>query len=154
MLHNVEERLRRQKASQEREEKIAAEFDDSFITQVYNYLSLGYPAMARAYDGELARISHMSHDDIELDDARQMAKGHMTEETRDAIPEEQRCPIAQVCLTVTQVLYDHFQIDTSSASPRSSEALNAQLQSNRDKVIQPLLLCITFVSKLKVAASC
>ncbi|KAJ0340079.1 hypothetical protein COL26b_011993 [Colletotrichum chrysophilum] len=89
MLHGLEERLKREKAL---EEKIASEFDDTFITQVYNYLSLGYPAMARSFDEELAKISHMSVDELEMEDAKQMASGHLMEPAEAEMAEEKRCP--------------------------------------------------------------
>ncbi|KAF4977388.1 hypothetical protein FZEAL_6078 [Fusarium zealandicum] len=90
MLHGINERLQQEKAHVEREDKIANEFDDSFVTQVYNYLSLGYPAMARAYDEELSRISLMSLGDLEQDDEKQLAQGHLVEV--DDSPREKRCP--------------------------------------------------------------
>ncbi|KAF9878139.1 hypothetical protein CkaCkLH20_04177 [Colletotrichum karsti] len=89
MLHGLEERLKREKAL---EDKIASEFDDTFITQVYNYLSLGYPAMARAFDEELSKISHMSIEDLEADDAKQMASGHLMDPAEAEMAEENRCP--------------------------------------------------------------
>ncbi|KAK2012007.1 hypothetical protein LZ32DRAFT_532839 [Colletotrichum eremochloae] len=89
MLTGLEERLKREKAL---EEKIASEFDDTFVTQVYNYLSLGYPAMARAFDEELSKISHMSIEELEVDDAKQMASGHLMEPAESEMPEENRCP--------------------------------------------------------------
>ncbi|KAK4141711.1 uncharacterized protein C8A04DRAFT_13855 [Dichotomopilus funicola] len=58
-LANIDEKLKKEKAAAELEEKIAAEFDDHFITQVYNYLSLGYPATGRQYDDELSKISRI-----------------------------------------------------------------------------------------------
>ncbi|KZL69882.1 hypothetical protein CI238_10775 [Colletotrichum incanum] len=89
MLAGLEERLKREKAL---EEKIASEFDDTFITQVYNYLSLGYPAMARAFDEELSKISHMSIEELEVDDVKQMASGHLMEPAEAEMAEEKRCP--------------------------------------------------------------
>ncbi|KAL2132064.1 hypothetical protein VTI74DRAFT_4266 [Chaetomium olivicolor] len=71
MLHNLQsldERLKKEKAAADLEEKIAAEFDDHFVTQVYNYLSLGYPATARQYDEELSKISRIGIDELEKDD--------------------------------------------------------------------------------------
>ncbi|KAK4108560.1 hypothetical protein N656DRAFT_717741 [Canariomyces notabilis] len=71
MLHNLqtlEEKLKKEKEAAELEEKIAGEFDDRFVTQVYNYLSLGYPATARLYDEELSKISRISIDELERDD--------------------------------------------------------------------------------------
>lgn len=71
MIHNLQgldEKLKHEKEMAELEEKIAAEFDDKFVTQVYNYLSLGYPALARQYDEELSKISRISLDELEVDD--------------------------------------------------------------------------------------
>ncbi|KAI9155423.1 hypothetical protein HJFPF1_08006 [Paramyrothecium foliicola] len=92
MLHGLDERLRREKAQAERDEKIAQEFDDDFVTQVYNYLSLGYPATARSFDDELCKISRIPMEELEKDDEKQMAKGHMVEITIDDVPEEDKCP--------------------------------------------------------------
>ncbi|KAG6024311.1 hypothetical protein E4U41_001810 [Claviceps citrina] len=92
MLHGLDDRLRREKAQAERDEKIAAEFSDDFVTQVYNYLSLGYPAMARSFDDELSKISRVSVDELCRNDERQMAQGHMVEMNLQETPEEDRCP--------------------------------------------------------------
>lgn len=45
------------------------DFSDRFITQVYNYLSLGYPAVARDYDEELSKISRVSVSELRADDS-------------------------------------------------------------------------------------
>jgi len=50
-----------------------AEFPDTFITQVFNYLSLGYPALARPFDEELSKISRIPIADLRADDRK--AKG-------------------------------------------------------------------------------
>ncbi|KAL6695608.1 hypothetical protein J3F84DRAFT_340072 [Trichoderma pleuroticola] len=93
MVNGLNERLLREKAQAERDEKILQEFGEDFVTQVYNYLSLGYPAMARGFDEELSRISHIGVDELRRDDAKQLAKGHMVEMKLDAsAPEEERCP--------------------------------------------------------------
>lgn len=92
MLHGLDERLQQEKVRAERDDKIAVEFGDEFVTQVYNYLSLGYPAMARSFDEELARISRVSVEDLGRDDDKQLAKGHMLEMSLDDTPEEARCP--------------------------------------------------------------
>jgi hypothetical protein len=68
MLQGLDERLAKEKAAAELDERIASEFDDHFVTQVYNYLSLGYPAMARAYDEELSKISKTPVEALEQDD--------------------------------------------------------------------------------------
>lgn len=59
------------------EQAIDEEFDDAFVTQVYNYLSLGYPSLARKFDGELSRISGTSIADLRQDDALANARGYI-----------------------------------------------------------------------------
>jgi hypothetical protein len=92
MLHNVDERLQKEKVRAERDEQIAQEFNDEFITQVYNYLSLGYPATACVFDEELSKISGTSPAELRINDEKQMAKGHMLEMKLGETPEEDRCP--------------------------------------------------------------
>ena len=60
-----------------REETIEREFSDAFVTQIYNYLSLGYPSMARKYDTELAKITKISMTDLRRDDEHTNAKGYV-----------------------------------------------------------------------------
>ncbi|KAL2196993.1 hypothetical protein P885DRAFT_68892 [Corynascus similis CBS 632.67] len=117
-MHNLDEKLKKEKAAADLEEKIAAEFDDHFVTQVYNYLSLGYPATARQYDEELSKISRIGVDELEKEDEALMeglwgdngdhdggddgkekkkkvgATGHimLDSEAKDGVREEDRCP--------------------------------------------------------------
>jgi hypothetical protein len=77
MLAGINERLKAEVARTKAEEALFAEFDDTFVTQVYNYLSLGYPALARQYDEELARISRITQEDLRADDDKKNAKGHI-----------------------------------------------------------------------------
>jgi hypothetical protein len=60
-ISSLDERL-------EIESAIEEEFDDHFVTQVYNYLSLGYPAIARDFDKELAKISRIPISELRQDD--------------------------------------------------------------------------------------
>ena len=46
---------------------LASEFPDDFITQVYNYLSLGYHTLARPYDDELSRITSIPIERLRCD---------------------------------------------------------------------------------------
>lgn len=120
MLQGLDKRLAKEKAAAELDERIGAEFHDQFVTQVYNYLSLGYPAMARAYDEELSKISKMPVEALERDDDAIMdslwgtgsvqignvvcdgpepvkkvkATGHimLDSEEHDGVREEDRCP--------------------------------------------------------------
>ncbi|KAK7948436.1 uncharacterized protein PG986_009322 [Apiospora aurea] len=71
--------LHMEMARKEREDRIAAEFDDAFVTQVYNYLSLGYPAAARAYDEELGKITGIDISELRRDDGKKIEKGFMLE---------------------------------------------------------------------------
>lgn len=59
------------------ERKIAREFHDAFVTQVYNYLSLGYPALARKFDDELSKISKIPIEELRQDDSNTNAKGYV-----------------------------------------------------------------------------
>lgn len=61
------------------EEMMEKEYPDSFVTQVYNYLSLGYPTIARDFDEELSKISGTSIKDLREDDvkATTMPKGYI-----------------------------------------------------------------------------
>ena len=58
---------------------MAASYPDSFITQVYNYLSLGYPSLARPFDAELAKISRVPVSVLRQDDkkARDSPRGYI-----------------------------------------------------------------------------
>lgn len=53
------------------------EFNDAFVTQVYNYLSLGYPSMARKYDSELCKITKVPLVQLRQDDEHTNAKGYV-----------------------------------------------------------------------------
>lgn len=59
------------------EEKLAREFHDAFVTQVYNYLSLGYPSLARRFDVELSKISKIPIEELRQDDKNTNAKGYV-----------------------------------------------------------------------------
>jgi len=77
LLPGLDERLKKEKAKKELEDRIASEFDELFVTQVYNYLSLGYPATARDYDEELSKISGISIDELRKNDHAEIGKGFM-----------------------------------------------------------------------------
>ncbi|KAI1418924.1 hypothetical protein F5Y12DRAFT_789485 [Xylaria sp. FL1777] len=71
------EKLEREMGRKEREETVLAEFEDAFVTQVYNYLSLGFPATARAFDDELSKISGICVEELRKDDNVKVGKGFM-----------------------------------------------------------------------------
>lgn len=73
----LNEKLKNEVAKARREEKIQEEFDDKFVTQVYNYLSLGWPLLAREYDEELSHISHISEDELRSNDDDNAAVGNI-----------------------------------------------------------------------------
>lgn len=59
------------------EQSIEEEFGDNFVTQVYNYLSLGYPSMARPFDEELSKISHIPISELRQDDHLASSRGYI-----------------------------------------------------------------------------
>ena len=59
------------------ERQIEEEFPDRVVTQIYNYLSLGYPSLAWAFDEELAKISRIPVADLRKDDEQTDAKGYV-----------------------------------------------------------------------------
>ena len=91
-LQDIDDRLNQQNLEAEKDEKIAQEFGDDFVTQVYNYLSLGYPAMARAFDEELAKISRMDIIELGEDDKTQTARGHIAVVSEQEVSKEKQCP--------------------------------------------------------------
>lgn len=66
-------------AEQQLDSAIEAEYPDSFITQVYNYLALGYPSLARPFDEELSKISLFSMAELRQHDkkARKTPRGYI-----------------------------------------------------------------------------
>lgn len=73
----LNEKLKAEVAKARREDKIQEEFNDMFVTQVYNYLSLGWPLLAREYDEELSHISHISEDELRSNDDDNAAVGNV-----------------------------------------------------------------------------
>lgn len=69
-IANLDEKL-------DAEQAIEDEFNDEFVTQVYNYLSLGYPSLARKYDDELSKISCTPLSDLRNDDGLATSKGYI-----------------------------------------------------------------------------
>ncbi|MCJ1362492.1 hypothetical protein MMC16_001595 [Acarospora aff. strigata] len=59
------------------EQEIQRECHDAFVTQVYNYLSLGYPAIARKFDDELSKITRVPVDELRRDDKLANTKGYV-----------------------------------------------------------------------------
>ncbi|KAI4213035.1 MAG: hypothetical protein LQ351_004379 [Letrouitia transgressa] len=60
-----------------REQIIDSEFHDGFITQVYNYLSLGFPSLARKYDAELSKITRVPIEALRQSDGHTNTKGYI-----------------------------------------------------------------------------
>lgn len=56
---------------------IEEEYGDDFVTQVYNYLSLGYPSMARPFDAELSKISRIPIAELRQDDHLAKSRGYI-----------------------------------------------------------------------------
>jgi hypothetical protein len=65
--------------------------DDTLVTQVYNYLSLGYPAVACDYDEELSKISMIPMQELRKDDSLPTSRGYIRlndDEVFDGVTEE------------------------------------------------------------------
>ena len=80
LVAGLDDRAKHEREMQEKaelEEKIAEEFDDAFVTQVYNYLSLGCPIVARDFDHELSHITGMAEEELCKTDTSIMFKGNM-----------------------------------------------------------------------------
>lgn len=77
MVAGIDERLKAEIARSKKNDALLLEFDDTFISQVYNYLSLGYPAIARQFDRELSKISKTPEIELRIDDSRGDAKGYI-----------------------------------------------------------------------------
>ncbi|KAJ6004071.1 hypothetical protein N7499_000135 [Penicillium canescens] len=73
----------RKPASPNIQKAIDAEFHDGFVTQIYNYLSLGYPCLARYYDYELSRISGITVEELRQDDLHADARGYVAPDNND-----------------------------------------------------------------------
>ncbi|KAL1651344.1 hypothetical protein SLS58_000684 [Diplodia intermedia] len=69
-MASIDDKLAARKALEE-------EFDDAFVTQVYNYLSLGYPSLARKFDDELSKISRIPVEELRQDDELAQARGYI-----------------------------------------------------------------------------
>ncbi|KAL2037665.1 hypothetical protein N7G274_009610 [Stereocaulon virgatum] len=74
---NSQEECTRLDSVLRRERSIDRELGDNFVTQVYNYLSLGYPSLARKFDSELSKITRVPIEDLRKDDDKCNAKGYV-----------------------------------------------------------------------------
>lgn len=77
---------------EEKERRVEAEFTDAFVTQVYNYLSLGYPVTARDFDDELSASSGISVEELRSQDEEVMRRGHVCDFEVEKCPAERQCP--------------------------------------------------------------
>jgi engulfment/cell motility protein 1 len=59
-------------------------------------------------------------------------------------PAEQRCPIARASLTITAILYEHFEVEKADVDD-AKDLLAFESRSNFDKVFRPLLLQWSFL---------
>lgn len=56
---------------------IEEDLRDQFVTQIYTYLSLGYPAIGCKYDEELSTVSKVPLEELRKDDRRKNGKGYV-----------------------------------------------------------------------------
>jgi len=71
------------------EKQIEEEFPNRVITQIYNYLSLGYPSLAHMFDEELSKISKISLEELRRDDYNIDAKGYVGVPEGDGVDESE-----------------------------------------------------------------
>lgn len=62
---------------QPRRPSLESELSDHFVTQVYNYLSFGYPSLARPFDTELEKITGVPIATLRQDDNSGNSKGYV-----------------------------------------------------------------------------
>ncbi|KAI9746092.1 MAG: hypothetical protein M1818_000773 [Claussenomyces sp. TS43310] len=77
MISGIDERLKEAANKSKLQTSLQKEFDDKFVTQVFNYLSLGYPSLARLYDEELSKITKVPVSELCKDDQLNNAQGHI-----------------------------------------------------------------------------
>ncbi|KAH6711171.1 hypothetical protein BKA61DRAFT_556142 [Leptodontidium sp. MPI-SDFR-AT-0119] len=115
MLAGIDERLKAEVAKSKAEDALLEEFDDTFVTQVYNYLSLGYPSLARAYDEELSHISSCSQEELRVDDSKKNVKGYIG--IAEGVQEE-HCPRWKALrVYILEWARQHPSMSNGAASP-------------------------------------
>jgi hypothetical protein len=106
------------------ETEVEREFHDGFVSQVYNYLSLGYPSLARYYDHELSKISGVSIDDLRKDDLHTDAKGYVGVPDRSRVDKDRT--IMDKCMRWNALrLYIHEWAKQRPEMVSNGESLNA-----------------------------
>jgi hypothetical protein len=106
------------------ETEIEREFHDGFVSQVYNYLSLGYPSLARYYDHELSKISGISVDDLRKDDLHTDAKGYVGVPDRSRVDKDRK--ILDKCMRWSALrLYIHEWAKQRPGIVSNGESLDA-----------------------------
>jgi hypothetical protein len=77
-MTRLEERMESSEVAPENEATtLESEFNDEFVTQVYNYMSLGYPAIARDFDEELSKVTRIPVEDLRQDDHLPSSRGYI-----------------------------------------------------------------------------
>lgn len=92
------------------------EFDDGFVTQVYNYLSLGYPALARQFDEELSKIAQVSVAELRMDDEK-TAHGHIGLKEADTQTAKDSARWKALKVYILEWGMAHPSLETDSAAP-------------------------------------
>lgn len=92
-VHGLDDRIEHNVGAEA--EKISeSEFDDKFVTLVYNYLSLGYPAVGHMFDEELSKVTRVPIEELRRDDRRLGSRGYIRLGEDEKKPEgmcEQTC---------------------------------------------------------------
>ncbi|KAI9669092.1 MAG: hypothetical protein M1831_000684 [Alyxoria varia] len=69
------------------------EFPDSYVTHVYNYISLGFPALARRFDQHLSEDTGMSVEELREDDKLAQPMGYLR--LGDEEPSQQQVGVSE-----------------------------------------------------------
>lgn len=119
------------------EEKTDAEKDDGKKSRRYKWRRLGFETESPQWEfQEMGYLGLMDLTDYIRKHQDEFQKMTLEQSAR---PAEQRCPIARASLAVTNVLYDHFEVDKTDLDD-SKGYLILESRSNLDKLFKPVLL--------------
>ncbi|KAH8819967.1 hypothetical protein F5884DRAFT_32128 [Xylogone sp. PMI_703] len=121
----IDERLAVEMRRAKKKAALLDEFNDSFVTQVYNYLSLGYPALARQFDEELSKIAQVSIAELRMDDEK-AAHGHIGLKQADCDTAKQSARWKALKVYVLEWGMQHPSMENESAAQPSAWGVRAR----------------------------
>ncbi|RFU34422.1 hypothetical protein B7463_g1909, partial [Scytalidium lignicola] len=117
MASGLDERLAAEMRRAKRKAALLEEFNDDFVTQVYNYLSLGYPALARQFDEELSKIAKVSIYELRMDDEKNIAHGHIGLKEADCRTAKQSARWKALKVYILEWGMQHPSMENETAAP-------------------------------------